>query len=58
MKTIEMTRYDKKIISAPRFATLTNEGKAGIKSARILPPKLGTRHFGSIEVTLKVPVYA
>lgn len=53
-----MVRYDKKVISAPSFANLSPEEKAGIKSTRILPPRLGSNDFGSIEVTLKVPVYA
>ena len=58
MKPLDMVRYDKKVISAPSFANLSPEEKAGIKSTRILPPRLGSNDFGSIEVTLKVPVYA
>jgi hypothetical protein len=57
MKPLEMVRYDKKVISAPTFANLSAEEKAGIKSTRILPPRLGANDFGSIELTLKVPVY-
>lgn len=58
MKPIEMVRYDKKVIPAPKFATLTEEEKSGIKSSRILAPRLGSKDFGCIEITLKVPVYA
>jgi hypothetical protein len=45
------------VISAKDFVEMTPQRKAEIKSARIEPPKLGSKSFGGIRVEYKSPKY-
>jgi hypothetical protein len=55
---IETQRFDKKIIPAIDFARLSESERSRFKSTRIIPARLGSNSFGSIEASLKVPEYA
>ena len=52
-----MYRHLKKLLSPCEFLALSDKERHRLKSSQIVPPKLGTDSFGSIEVTYKTPNY-
>jgi len=54
---IDMTAFQKRVISPFDFVHMSEEDKANIKETKIVPSGLG-KGFGGIEVTYRVPVYA
>ncbi len=45
------------VLSPMRFASLTESDKAEIKSATIVPPRLGSKGFGGVLVEYKLTKY-
>lgn len=43
-------------VSPRRFARIYDIQKGNIERIRIVPPRLGTRDFGALEVSFRVPV--
>ncbi|MDD2367361.1 MAG: hypothetical protein PHN84_14475 [Desulfuromonadaceae bacterium] len=57
MKVIDMKPITKQIVSAKEYVALSESMRNNIKETRILPPVLGGKNFGAIEVTYDLPVY-
>ena len=57
MQIINMTPFDKQLLSPREFLDMNDVERHTIKSSKIVPPKLGSDSFGSIEVTYKTPKY-
>lgn len=47
----------REILSSGKFVSLKDDERAKIKSAHIVPPKLGKKDFGGVLVEYKTPVY-
>jgi hypothetical protein len=59
-EVIAMGLITKRALSPYEFINLSEKERLGIKSTRILPPRLGKkrRALGKIEVTYDTPYYA
>jgi hypothetical protein len=44
-------------LSPKQFLNLSEKDKEQIESTKIIPPEIGKRHSGGIEVTYKLPIY-
>lgn len=45
------------LVSPQKFIDMTDADRAKIKSASIVPPRLGDKHFGKILVQYKSAIY-
>lgn len=50
-------KYETDLLSPKEYLKLDEVTKSNIKNATIIPPKLGSKGFGSIKVQYKSPIY-
>lgn len=56
-KTYDTKASMEEMLSPQEFLRLKDSERENIKSAQIVPPKLGQHGFGKIKVTRKTPIY-
>lgn len=57
MPCIEMDEMYTETVTPEKFVEIYEKERDNIRSARVVPGKLGDRHFGKIVVERKTPVY-
>jgi hypothetical protein len=55
--TIDICPVEKEVLSASEFLRLTKENPQTIKQTRVIMNRLGSKNFGSFEVTYTRPIY-
>jgi hypothetical protein len=56
-RAIQAITFDTEIISPEEYINLSEKEKENVKSATIIPPSLGDKEFGKIQITYKIPTY-
>ena len=56
-KNIRMTPLRIQIVTAEEFLVLYEQKASEIRSAKIIPPRLGNKDFGKIMIEWKNPVF-
>lgn len=56
-KDIQAVRYDSENITPEKYLSLTEQEKQNINYAKIVPPQLGKKTFGEIQVIYKFPIF-
>jgi len=56
-KEILTIRCDSEIISPLEYLNLSEKEKMNIQKTKIVPPKLGNKNFGGIEIFYKYPIF-
>lgn len=59
MKVLETECFNEKVVKAEEYLRMIEdpEKKENIKSAEIIPPKLGRSSFGKIRIKFNIPTY-
>ncbi|MHB8822598.1 MAG: hypothetical protein ACYDAI_02500 [Trichloromonadaceae bacterium] len=57
MKIIELKGMTKKVLTPREYLVVREVEGENIKSTRILPPVIGQKSFGKIEVVFKHPIF-
>jgi hypothetical protein len=55
---IDLIPSRKKTVSPSDFLKMTEAEKRNVKSAKFVPPNVGSKSFGSFVIILKTPVYS
>ncbi len=56
-QTIDLALQEKKELSPAEYLALSDAERRDIESSRLVPPRLGSGSFGTIEVTYKTARY-
>lgn len=57
LKPLELKAAKTRAVTAKDFIKMVNEERDNIQSVKILPGRLGGKHFGRLVVTTKRPIY-
>lgn len=56
-REIQAVKIESETISPERYLNLSENEKMNISQARIIPPQLGQKDFGKIQITYKSPIF-
>lgn len=56
-RVYDASAVSEEIVTPQEYLKLRESDRENIKSAQIVPPKLGQKHFGKIKIIRKTPIY-
>lgn len=56
-REIQVIKFDSETISPEKYLNLSENEKLNISQVKIVPPQLGQKDFGKIQVTYKSPIF-
>jgi hypothetical protein len=56
-REIQVIKFDSETISPEKYLKLSENEKMNISQAKIVPPQLGQKDFGKIQIIYKSPIF-